>query len=210
MKAFDYFDLYFVDHHIFRAIYANRHQIAPGVWRSAQPSPGQIAKLAKRGLKTVINLRGERDCGSYRLQQQACLKHGIKLINFPLKSRMVPTADVIRQASQLFDNIEYPVLMHCKSGADRAGLMSVLYLHFQHKQPVDQALRQLSLRYGHFKKSDTGVLDYLFLRYLSDNATNPQTFPEWIGTHYDPWALKQEFRASGWANLIVDKGLRRE
>ncbi|MBI4724035.1 MAG: protein tyrosine phosphatase, partial [Rhodomicrobium sp.] len=93
-KALDYFDLYFVDHHIFRAIYSNRHKIAPGVWRSAQPSPGQIALLARKGIKTIVNLRGERNCGSYRLQVEACRRHGIKLVNFQLQSRMVPTAQV--------------------------------------------------------------------------------------------------------------------
>src|SRR5262249_52368685 len=67
-KALDYFDLFFVDHHFFRAVYANRHKIAPDVWRSAQPSPAQIAALARKGIKTIVNLRGERDCGSYRLQ----------------------------------------------------------------------------------------------------------------------------------------------
>ena len=121
-KAIDYFDLFFVDHHFFRAVYANRHQIAPGVWRSAQPGPAQIASFARKGIKTIVNLRGERDCGSYRLEVEACQRNGIKLVNFQLRSRMVPTVEVIHEARALFNELEYPILLHCKSGADRAGL----------------------------------------------------------------------------------------
>ncbi len=209
-KTFDYFDLFFVDHHIFRAIYANRHQIAPGVWRSAQPSPAQIASLARRGVRTIVNLRGERNCGSYRLQVEACRRHGIKLVNFPLQSRMVPTAEVIHEARKLFEEIEYPALFHCKSGADRAGLMSALLMYMKEEKPLEEAVKQLSLKYGHFRKSETGVLDYLFQRYFADSREEPITFFEWLETRYDPWEIKQEFRSKGWANLIVNRALQRE
>lgn len=209
-KFLDYYDLFFVDHHIFRAVYANRHQIAPGVWRSAQPSPAQIAYLAKRGVKTIINLRGERDCGSYRLQVEACRRHGIKLVNFPLKSRLTPPVEVIQEARKLFANIEYPVLMHCKSGADRAGLMSALLIYLKEGKPIEEAAKQLSLKYGHFKSSETGVLDYLFARYIADSKAEPITFFEWLETRYDPWQMKREFQAKGWANLIVNRALQRE
>jgi uncharacterized protein (TIGR01244 family) len=209
-KALDYFDLFFMDHHVFRAIYANRHMIAPGVWRSAQPSPAQIASLARKGIKTIINLRGERDCGSYRLQVEACKKRGIRLINFPLQSRMVPPAQVIHEARKLFQEIEYPILLHCKSGADRAGLMSALLMYMKEGKPIEEAVKQLSLKYGHFKKSETGVLDYLFQRYLADNSAEPMTFFEWLETRYDPWEIKRDFKSNGWANLIVNRALQRE
>ncbi len=209
-KALDYFDLFFMDHHVFRAIYANRHKIAPGVWRSAQPSPAQIASLARKGIKTIVNLRGERDCGSYRLEVEACRRHGIKLVNFPLQSRSAPPAEVIHQARLLFQEAEYPILLHCKSGADRAGLMSALLMYTKEGKPIEEAAKQLSLKYGHFKKSETGILDYLFQRYLADSSEEPITFFEWLETHYDPWEIKQDFQSSGWANLIVNRALQRE
>ena len=209
-KALDYFDLFFMDHHVFRAIYANRHQIAPGVWRSAQPSPAQIAYLARSGIRTIVNLRGVRDCGSYRLQVEACRRHGINLVNFQLQSRMVPSASVIREAKKLFQEIEYPALFHCKSGADRAGLMSAFLLYMKEGKPLEEAVRQLSLKYGHFKRSETGVLDYFFERYMSDNQADPMTFFEWLETRYDPSEIKRDFRSNGWANVIVDRALQRE
>jgi protein tyrosine/serine phosphatase len=209
-RGMDYFDLFFVDHHIFRSIYLNAHEIAPGVWRSAQPSPWQIAYFAKKGIKTVVNLRGERDCGSYRLQVEACGRHGIKLVNFVLRSRMVPTAAVIHEARDLFNELEYPILFHCKSGADRAGLMSAFFMYMKEGKPIEEAAKQLSLKFGHFRQSETGVLDYLFESYLADNETEPMTFFEWLETRYDPNELKRTFRSAGWANLIVNRALQRE
>jgi protein tyrosine/serine phosphatase len=110
----------------------------------------------------------------------------------------------------LFANIEYPVLMHCKSGADRVGLMSVLYRFFQEGVPIDEAKRELSLRYGHFRQADTGVLDRVFEKYLEDNKRQPMPFLEWVDTVYDPVALKRDFRAAGWARRLVDNVLKRE
>ncbi len=208
--ALDYFDLFFVDHHFFRSIYLNRHKIAPGVWRSAQPSPRQIATFARRGIKTIVNLRGERDCGSYRLQVQACRRHGIKLVNFQLRSRMVPPVEVILDARKLFNELEYPILFHCKSGADRAGLMSAFFLYMKGDKPIEEAVKQLSLKFGHFKQSETGVLDYFFERYMADNEAEPMTFFEWLETRYDPAEIKRTFTSQGWANLVVNRALQRE
>ena len=41
----------------------------------------------------------------------------------------------LTRARELFRTIEYPVLIHCKSGADRAGMMAVLYRHFHLGEP---------------------------------------------------------------------------
>jgi protein tyrosine/serine phosphatase len=209
-RAMDYFDLVLVDHGVFRSIYSNTHQITPGVWRSAQPGPASIRRMARRGIKTIINLRGLRDCGSYRLQQAACKRHGIRLIDFPVQSRNCPAAQTIRAAGELFANIEYPVLLHCKSGADRAGLMAALLLTLKEGLPVEEATKQLSLKFGHIRQSDTGILDYVFEKYRQHNRQQPIAFMDWVNTVYNPIALKQEFRAKGWANLIVNQALHRE
>ncbi len=206
----DYVDLIFVDHGIFRMIYPNRHSISGQAWRSSQPSPQDIRSLARRGLKTVVNLRGGRDCGSYRLETKACQTHGIRLIDFSVKSRQAPAKRVFHEAKALFDSIEYPMLLHCKSGADRVGLMSTLFMILKQGLPVEQAKRQLSLRYGHIRQADTGVLDLVFDSYLAHNKREPIAFLDWIDAHYDEKAIAQRFHAEGWANLMVNGIMRRE
>ena len=208
--AASYLDMLLVDHGIFRMAYANIHRISDRAWRSAQPAPHHIDRFARQGIRTIVNLRGERQCGSYWLEQEACARHGLKLVNFQIRSRAAPTRKELAGARRLFQEIEYPMLMHCKSGADRVGLMSVLYRHFKEGAPIEDARKELSLRYGHVRQADTGVLDRFFERYLEDNKRRPMPFLEWVETVYDPDALKREFRSAGWARRLVDEILKRE
>jgi protein tyrosine phosphatase (PTP) superfamily phosphohydrolase (DUF442 family) len=205
-----YLDMLFVDHGVFRMIYVNRHRIGAQAWRSAQPAPHHIRRLARQGLKTIVNLRGERLCGSYWLEQEACRRYGIELVNFQVRSRAAPSRLEIKAARELFERIEYPMLMHCKSGADRAGLMSVLFRFIKEGVPLAEARNELSLRYGHVRQADTGILDHFFDSYLEYDRHRPMPFFEWVDTVYDPDELKRSFHAKGWANRLVNDVLRRE
>ncbi len=205
-----YIGMLLVDHGIFRLVYLNSHRLSDKVWRSAQPAPHQIRRFAKAGVRTIVNLRGERDCGSYWLERRTCRRLGIKLVNYQVRSRAAPTREELRGAARLFEEIEYPALMHCKSGADRAGLMSVLYRYLHEGVPLEEAKKELSFKYGHFRQAHTGILDYFFERYLADNEKRPMEFFEWVDTVYDPDELKRTFQSHGWANRIVDGILRRE
>ncbi|MEO1607770.1 MAG: tyrosine-protein phosphatase [Pseudomonadota bacterium] len=209
--VFSYMDMLFIDHGVFRLVYLNKHRIAgTDGWRSAQPAPHQIAGLARRGIKTIVNLRGERLCGSYWLETAACARYDIKLENFQVRSRASPSRAELHGARELFQRIEYPMLMHCKSGADRVGLMSVLFLHVHHGVPMEKALKQLSLKYGHIKQADTGVLDHFFETYLAYNRTTPIAFYDWVDTVYNPEEVRASFHANGFANRLVNDILRRE
>ncbi|MGF1563652.1 MAG: beta-lactamase hydrolase domain-containing protein [Geminicoccaceae bacterium] len=203
-------DLIFVDHGMFRLVYMNEHEIAPGVFRSAQPNPRDIARLARRGFKTIINLRGRRTAGEYWLEKAACARHGIKLIDFTVTSRDAPDKAWIPQAKAIFEASEKPLLMHCKSGADRAGLMSVLYIHLAEGVPIDEARAQLSLRYGHIRQGRTGILDKFFDDYLVYARKHALSFTDWVANVYDRSKLRRRFRSSYWADVLVDKILRRE
>jgi protein tyrosine/serine phosphatase len=205
-----YLDMLLVDHGIFRLAYLNCHRISDKAWRSAQPAPHHIRRFARAGIRTVVNLRGPRDCGSYAMEQEACARHGLKLVNFQIRSRAAPTREELKAAKELFDGLEYPILMHCKSGADRAGIMSVLYRFLHEGVPLIEAKNELSLKYGHFRQADTGILDTFFDKYLEDTRSTPMPFFEWVDTLYNPDDLKRTFRAKGWANRIVDSILRRE
>ena len=169
-----------------------------------------MAAAARRGIKTVINLRGARLCGSYALEVHACRRLGLALVGFPVSSRDTPKRETIKAAKDMFDRIEYPALMHCKAGADRVGFMSVLYLHLHEGRPLDEALKQLSWRYGHFAQGKTGMLDHMFDSYRRYASEMPIEFMEWVENVYDPEQVKDSFLSKWWANVLVDKILRRE
>lgn len=199
-----------LDYGIARIAYNNRHRISKDVWRSAQPAPHHVAWLARRGIKTIINLRSEQSFGTRWLEQQACARHGITLVDLTLKSRAAPTRAKLIAIKTTLDQVEYPILVHCKSGADRAGLMSAIIRHQRDGAPIEEAKEQLSWRYGHIRSADTGVLDAVFRQYLDDQSKTGIEFWDWVETVYDPEQVSRGFKARGWANRLVNGLLRRE
>jgi len=200
-----------VDHGIFRLAYLNRHRVGQGaLWRSAQPSPLDLARFRREGVRTIVSLRGGREHGSWPLQREACHRHGLKLVEFVLRSREAPSKETILSARDFFAALDYPAVMHCKSGADRAGLAATLYLILHEGRPVREAVGQLSARYGHFRFAKTGILDAFFARYLAEGEPEGLNFLTWVETRYDPEALKRDFRPGFWSDLVVDRVIRRE
>ena len=209
--AGDWLDMMLVDHGVLREIYLNLHEVAPGLWRSAQPSPGAIRMLGQRGIKTILNLRGARSCGAYFLEQRACARAGITLIDMPFDSRGAPSAERVEGAAKVFGGIEYPALVHCKSGADRAGIVSALYLILHENKSPSEARKQLSLKYGHVRHARTGVLDHFIDAYEEDCARTGRSLIEWVkSSDYDALALTMHFRANVMASFLVDRVLGRE
>jgi protein tyrosine phosphatase (PTP) superfamily phosphohydrolase (DUF442 family) len=186
------------DHGFIRLIRPNRHQVSDKLWRSGQPLPRDIAWAARNSIKTIVNLRGGREFGCWPLEKEACEKHGIQLVDLPLYARGVPRKEAIRWAREVFDTIEYPALIHCKSGADRAGLAAGLYLLLHENKPIEDAKAQLHRRFGHFRWTATGILDLFFETYARDakrleaDGADP-AFLDWVERTYDPAALNANF-----------------
>jgi len=198
-----------VDHGIFRLLYVNMHRVGARGWRSAQPAPHDIRRFARAGGRTVVSLRGGKAFGSLPLETEACAVHGLAYENFVLRSRSLPAREELMQAMRLFSRIEYPVLFHCKSGADRAGFMAALYLVLAEGVPVAEARRQLALRFGHVRQGPTGVLDAFFDAYEAETGGGVP-LADWIRDGYDREAVIAGFRSRGWARLLTDAVLRRE
>ena len=199
------------DHAYLRLAFSNAHWISQELVRTNQPWPFQLAAWARRGIRTVINLRGGMATSFRALEVDACARHGLELVDFVVASRDVPSPEKILAARELFETVRYPALMHCKSGADRAGLMAVFYKHFRQGQSIREALSQLSPRYLHVRAGLTGVLDYIFERYLAEGEPAGQSFVDWVQSDaYDPVRLKAEFRANWWGTQLTERLLRRE
>jgi protein tyrosine/serine phosphatase len=200
----------FGDHAFVRMVYLNRHAVSKKLWRSAQPTPGQIARFARAGVRTIVSLRGGRRHGSWPLEVEACRVHGLQFVELVVRSRGAPDRQTILDAAKFFKTLDYPALIHCKSGADRAGFVAALYRIVEEGATADEALRQLSWRYGHFHWAKTGILDAFFERYRDEGEAKGIPFLEWVETGYDPAALEREFRPHFWSVLINDVILRRE
>lgn len=203
-------DSLLIDHAVFRTVWTNFAEVLPGrLYRSNHPTPRHLAAVAKRlGLRTLINLRGHRACGSDALSRDTAARLGLRHIDMAFESRGAPHRDRILRFAGIMDQLQTPALMHCKSGADRAGLASALAILLEGGSSQD-AMAQLSWRFGHWRTSRTGILDAFVARYAA-KAEGRLPFLAWVRDEYDEAALRREFVAGGLASFITDRVLRRE
>lgn len=145
----------------------NIHEVEAGkVYRSGQLWPSQLSSLLReKGIRTVINLRGENpDRAWYTDELQVTKAAGVRHISVPMSANREPSDAVLVALIDTLGTAQQPVLIHCEAGADRTGLASALYkLTVQHQSP-QEADGQLSFWYGHFPwlTSRTGAMDRTF------------------------------------------------
>ena len=203
-RALAWLDALVIDHAVFRLAWSNCAAVAPGrLYRCNHPTPQRLATLTRRyGLKTLINLRGETHNGSDALSRDAAARLGLDFIDMALESRGAPQRERILRLHGIFRDMRAPTLMHCKSGADRAGLAAGLFVLFQ-GGTAREALQQLSLRFGHIRQARTGILDAFFHHYARE-AEGRKPFLDWVREDYDHTALQRDFHANGLASFIND------
>jgi protein tyrosine/serine phosphatase len=187
--------LRWLDHGIFRTFWHNFEKIAPGAYRSNQPDDKRFEAYAAMGIKTVLNLRGEALQPHYLFEVESCETHGLTLIPAKMSARRAPKVERLLEVLDAFATMERPFVMHCKSGADRTGLAAAIYLMLYDDASLEQARKQLSFRYLHIRKTQTGILDYFLDVYAERNAQSPIAIDTWIRTEYDEVALKDSYDA---------------
>lgn len=129
----------------------NFHPILDGeAYRSAQPSAADLARWSQdKGIRSVINLRGSHPGTPwYDAEIATSQKLGLRHFDFSMSAgRQLSQADA-KTLMALLRDAPKPVLIHCKSGADRTGLASALYVALRGHDEA-RAEAQISIRYGH-------------------------------------------------------------
>ena len=187
--------LYLRDYQFLRIWWTNLEEFAPGAWRSNQPSPGRIGRYRDMGIRTIITLRGPERSPAFLLEEEACARLGITLHTRRLLPRALEDRDRLLSLLDLFEAVPRPVLMHCKSGADRAGLAAALWLLHIEGADIATAQDQLALRYLHRRDTETGILDHMLRAYAKAHAATGIGIRDWIANGYDKPALTAEWNA---------------
>ena len=145
----------------------NIRTVVPGrVYRSAQLSPKQLdALIREQHIRTVISLRGgDSEERWYRDESAVCRKEGVDFETVSLRATALPPPDQLSLLLKDLDQAQYPVLFHCKGGADRSGLTATLYLNLYQGLPLDEAEpKGLSWRFGHFPFTAHAMDDFFNL-----------------------------------------------
>ncbi|WP_116132242.1 tyrosine-protein phosphatase [Tropicimonas sp. IMCC34043] len=192
-QAWWHFQLF--DHAFLRVPWTNFDKVAEGVYRSNHPDPRRLARYKKRGIVAVLNLRGEDGYSPWLFEKEACDALGLKLYVAKIYARKAARRNEIIALIDIMRTIEKPFVMHCKSGADRAGFASVLYKAIIEGVPVAEARKHLALKYIHLDWTATGIVDHIIDMYEARNAESPITMEEWFRTEYDHKEANRSFAA---------------
>ena len=111
------------------------------------------------------------------------------MFSFQLSSSSAPEASRLLELIDFLEKIPKPFVIHCKSGADRAGLVSAIYLLVYKKEPVSEAKKQLSFKYLHLDFTKTGILDYIFNVFSARLDIKKIDFVEWLRQEYNASVL---------------------
>jgi protein tyrosine/serine phosphatase len=182
----------FSDFGILRTFWTNFGKVTDGVYRSNHPGHARLEAYKAKGIKAVLNLRGVGVRAPYLFEVESCARLGLELVSIALQARAPAPKDQLLRLFAAFDTMPRPFVMHCKSGADRAGLASALYVLDQGGS-VTEAKKELSFRYLHIKFTDTGIQDHLLELFEQRLVQGPISIRDWVTTEYDPEALAASF-----------------
>ena len=189
------YNLWF-DHAILRKVWTNFYPVAPGVYRSNQPTHERFVRLRDQGIKTILNLRGAGGAAHYLVEEESCRDLGLTLVNVNLRARHAAPRREIKALIRAFREIEKPFVMHCKSGADRAGFAAAIYLLVIEGRSICEARKMLSVKYIHFRWSRTGILDYILDRYEAAHKETGVDFESWLHTDYRSVPMQEAYEAT--------------
>jgi len=161
--------LHLIAHHNFHTVSAGR------VYRSAQMDAATLSDaIREHGIKTILNLRGgTADDAWYRAETNTATQLGVQYFDVSLSASREVRDDEMDKILAILRNAPQPALIHCKSGADRTGLVGALYLYGVEGRPAVSAKRQLNMFYGHLPWlfwQDSSAMDRSYWRYVRNHT----------------------------------------
>jgi protein tyrosine/serine phosphatase len=120
----------------------NFREVNEHVYRGGQPSPVGFKSLAKLGVKTVIDLRGEGERS--QAEEKIVKSAGMKFISVPMSGMQTPSNEQIwKVLGVLDDSSQWPVFVHCRRGKDRTGVVLACYRivhdHWENQKALEEA-----------------------------------------------------------------------
>lgn len=165
--------------------------VAPGrAYRSSTPG-GWVGDVIKEyGLGSILSLRGgEATDGWYVREVRGAREAGVDFYDLPLSAVRRPTRRELLLLIDVLAGARPPILFHCRAGADRTGLATVVYNLYVLGLPPDRAMSGFSLRFGHVALLGTQHLHEPINEYaewLSEKglAHTPERFRAWVLNDY--------------------------
>jgi len=98
----------------------NFYQVDSGLYRCAQPNKQAFSELSEMGIATIVNLR------YFETDKRKSQKTDLQLVHIKMRASKCKDKEIIA-VLQLIKNRQGALVIHCKHGADRTGLITALY-----------------------------------------------------------------------------------
>lgn len=116
----------------------NLKQLSDNVLTGGQPSEADLKKLAKKGVKTIINFRGDGEFDKFD-EAQAVESNGMTYLHIPIDSRGALNKDNVAKFRKALDASSGDAFLHCGSG-NRVGALFALDAYWNQNKNAEEAL----------------------------------------------------------------------
>lgn len=121
-------------------------RIAPGVFRSSQPTEAGLRAARAAGIRTLLVLRSAVP----EQERVVADRLGLMIVHVPMDGRGLPTMkQVDRALEEIADPSNQPILVHCMHGEERTGAVAAAYrVTFQGWSPARAGEEARRLGFG--------------------------------------------------------------
>jgi protein tyrosine/serine phosphatase len=173
------------------AIDSNFAVVIPGkVYRSGQPRLDQLKSWVDEfHIRTIVNLRGN-NLDECKKEATQAAKMNVADIPIALSAKRPVTKAELAQIIKALDESQTPILLHCRAGNDRSGLVSMLAVLAMGQTDYATARKQLRTPWYGRHISETIVM---YEQYCTDKTLAPNSWPQfkkWAAEVYNP-AVKE-------------------
>jgi protein tyrosine phosphatase (PTP) superfamily phosphohydrolase (DUF442 family) len=158
--------------------------------RSAQPAAHLADWIRDYRLASILNLRGGTPADPwYADEVNTAAANQIAFYDYPMLATRRPLRRDLLTLIDFLRAAPYPLLVHCKHGADRTGLAVALYRMVHLNEPPAEAMDAFSIFHGHIPIAGTQRLHEPleeYARWLTDQSLphSPDRFRSWVKDHY--------------------------